>query len=176
MKSLHLRLNAGALSLLLASLGAVTAEAEGRLTREELIARRDAAQARTLRLQPKKETASKVHPSQSSILDRSVLLSSGRNWTFVPKGALLCVPDNFQERLGLEKGKGKYIPFASFATRNRGWLSTYNVSLEQARGNKEITKEAREAMVKNGRVVISVFKGGPISTRPLKIVDATAQN
>jgi hypothetical protein len=161
---------------MLVTLGTAAADTSGRLTREELIAKRDAAQQRALRLQPKEKAESQAHPSQSSILDRSLILSSGRNWTFVPKGALLCVPDKFQDRVNLQEAKGKYVPFASFVTKNRGWLSTYSVTLEQARGNDAITDEVRESLIESGRVVISVCKGGPISTRPPKISEATAQN
>lgn len=167
---------AGLLMFLLAGAGLAEAQSGQRLTREELIARRDASKERNVRLQAEDAAESQAHPSQSSILDRSVILADGRNWTFVPKGAVFCIPEIHEKRVNLIEGKGKYVPFASFAAKNRGWLSTYNVSLEQARGNSPINEEARKALMESGRVVISVCKGGPISTRPPKVEEATAKN
>lgn len=176
MKSLQFSLNTGVLCLFLATLGTVAGQTSTRISREELIARRDAARENNVRLQPKEVAEERTHPSQSSILDRSILLSNGRNWTFVPKGAVFCVPEKYQDRVNLPTGKGKYIPFADFAVKNRGWLSTYSVTLEQARGNSPISEEARKVLVESGRVVVSVCKGGPISTRPPKVPEATAKN
>lgn len=176
MNQFQFLLKGGALCLLLATTNSLEAQSTQRLSREELIAKRDLARERSTRLQPKEAAEPATHPSQSSILDRSVLLSDGRNWTFIPKGALLFVPDEHQERVNIPSSKGKYVPFAQFASRNRGWLSTYNVTLEQARGNEAINEKARKVLAESGRVVVSVCKGGPISTRPPKLPAATAKN
>ncbi|MGJ8723091.1 MAG: hypothetical protein ACSHYB_00925 [Roseibacillus sp.] len=164
---------------ILASLGllvAAAAQSNTRLSREELIARRDAAKEQSLRLQPKESVEAQVHPSKSSILDRSVLLANGRHWTFIPKGAVLCAPEVHKERVNVSEGTGRYIPFTEFAAKNRGWLSTYSVTLEQARGNTPISEAVRKALNESGRVVISVCKGGAITTRAPRIPEATAQN
>lgn len=148
-----------------------------RLSQEELIAKRDSANDRNSRLEPKEGLAdSQDHPSQSSILTRSVIIGGGRNWTFVPKGSVFHAPENRAERVNLTKRTGKYLPFAEFLRVNRGWLTTYNVTLEQARGKSPINEDAKESMEKGGRVVISVCKGGPISVRPPKVETAEVSN
>ena len=150
-------------------------DAAERLSREELIARRDASNERLAQRTPKQETSSKGHPSRSSILDRSIVISNGRNWTFVPKGALLNVPAVHQNKVNATSKTAKYLPFAEFARSNRGWLSTHSVTLEQARGNAPITDQVRQALKEGGRVVVSVCQGGAISTRVPKVKLATAK-
>lgn len=176
MKILQFSLNGGIFALVLALSPAVEAQSGKRLSREELIERRDAAREASAELLPEEKAESQAHPSQSSILDRSVLLSNGRNWTFIPKGAVLYIPEKYQERVNVAEGRGKYIPFTQFAQKNRQWIQTYSVTLEQARGTDAISDKAREALAESGRVVITVCKGGPISTRKPKTTVAAAQN
>ena len=182
MKTNHLTPFHGVLSLSLAALSTVTAQSGSRVSREELIARRDAAMERSAHLKPEEGGEVAKHPSQASILDRSILLVSDRNWTFVPEGALLNIPDHLQKRVRVPKGDGKeippgkYIPFTSFVQKNRGWISAYNVTLSQARDPEGISPEVRKALTESGRVVVSVCKGGPITTRKPKPEKATAQN
>ncbi|GHC62494.1 hypothetical protein [Roseibacillus persicicus] len=175
MNQIQLLLKGGAACLILASAGVLEAQPGSRLSREELIAKRDSAKERaTTKLAPKEEAEAAKHPSQSSILDSSVLLSDGRNWTFIPKGALLYIPDRLKDRVNLTESKGKYVPFDQFAQRNRGWLSTHSVTLEQARGNEPIKDSVRKVLVNSGRVIVTVCKGGPITTRPPKVAVASA--
>lgn len=160
-----------------------SAQSGKRLSREELIAKRDAARGHNSRFELKEaegetQAKAKAHPTQNNILDRSVLLSSELNWTFVPKGAVFFVPDVHQKRVYLtqDKRKGKYLPFEKFHAKNQGWLSTYSVTLEQARGKVPISENAQLAMEKSGRVVVSVCKGGPITVRPYKKKESVAKN
>ena len=145
-----------------------------RLTRQQLEELRGSAQEKNMKLKPVEAAVDKAHPSQSSILDRSVILSDGRNWTFVPKGSVFIKPELFQEKVG-GKPSVNYLSFDEFFIKNRGWITTFPVTLEQARGNAPIPEKKRDALVKAGRVVVTTFKGGAISTRPFKSELATAQ-
>ncbi|GHC58250.1 hypothetical protein GCM10007100_26470 [Roseibacillus persicicus] len=139
---------------------------EGRqLSREELLAARAASEARQAKLKPSVPKENKSHPTQSGILDRSTIIVSERHWTCVPKGAVLYAAPEHKNRLGAES-KGTYLDFNRFIERNRGWLVTYGVSLQQARGKSPISEDTRKSFATCGRTVISVFRGGPISTRP----------
>ena len=168
MKFSQLSAKRAILLLLCVSTGLVEAQVGQRLTREELIARRDAANERKTSLDAKEEAKAETHPSKSSILERSVILGSSRNWTFVPKGAVMILPETHKEKVNLAEGRGKYLPFAEFAAQNRGWLSVYSVTLDQARGKSPISEQERKKLQASGRVVISVCQGGPISTRATK--------
>lgn len=163
------------LVLFLSIAGGALADSESRISREELIAKRDAARERVVQVKEEEKSEEQAHPSRSSILDRSVLLESGRYWTFIPKGAVLFVPEKFSKRVNVASSAGKYIPFSEFRAKNRGWLSTYSVTLEQARGNDAISNDVRKVFANSGRVVVSVCKGGPISTRAPKNEQATVQ-
>ena len=77
--------------------------------------------------------------------------------------------------MNVDSPVGEFVPFSEFVVKNRGWVSSYSVTLEQARGNKPISEKAREAMSQSGRVVVTVCKGGPITTRPPKVSEATAK-
>lgn len=145
-----------------------------RLTREELVERRTEAMERSQRLQPSAPVSDQSHPSQASILDTSVILTSGRNWTFVPKGAVLVIPEAYQAQVDKEP-QGGFLHFNDFLNRNRGWLTTLSVSLEQARGKAPVKEETREALIKGGRVVVTVCKGGPVASRKYVEREATAQ-
>ncbi len=155
------------------------------LTQAEFTARRNAVQELRTKQQVKVheeleyeqvEREDRTHPSQSSILERSVILTGRGHWTFVPKGAVLSLPEQFANRVNLTEGVGPYIPFAEFLRRNRQWVQTYSVTLDQARGSDPISEQVREGFKRNGRVVISVCRGGPISTPPPKEIQAEINN
>lgn len=145
-----------------------------RLTREELSELRAKATERSERLQPTAPVADQSHPSQASILDTSVILTSGRNWTFVPKGAVVLVPELYEAQVG-QAPKGEFLQFNDFLNRNRGWLTTLNVTLAQARGKEPVKEATNEALVKSGRVVVTVCKGGPVASRKYVEPSATAK-
>lgn len=138
-----------------------------RLSRQELLELRAAATERNTALKPQEGSGDKKHPSQNSILVGSDILRSGGYWTFVPKGALLIVPEAYKTRVNNGQG-GDFITFTKFAVKNRGWLTTHEVTLEQARGNAKIDGKVREVLQGSGRVVISTLRGGAITVRPPK--------
>lgn len=142
-----------------------------RLSRQQLIELRATANERTATLKPQEGSGNVKHPSQSSILEGSDVLRSGGYWTFVPKGAVLIVPEKYQDRVNQGQG-GDFINFSKFAVKNRGWITTHEVTLDQARGDEEIGEKTREVLEGNGRVVISTLRGGAISIRtPKKSAD-----
>lgn len=145
-----------------------------RLTREELAELRAEATERSQRLQPTAPVADQSHPSQASILDTSVILTSGRNWTFVPKGAVLVTPELYEAQVD-QAPKGEFLNFNDFLNRNRGWLTTLDVTLAQARGQVPVKDATKEALVKSGRVVVTVCKGGPVGSRKYVEPAATAK-
>lgn len=116
------------------------------------------------------------HPSQASLIERSVILSSGSHWTIVPKGAVLMVPERFGNRVGTER-KGKLVRFPEFLRLNQSWLSSQEVTMEQAKGHEIFEEERMKAMQRQGRVVVAVRHGGPITVlKPKKKDILTTQN
>lgn len=149
--------------------GLVAAEvAPKRLSRQELLDLRAAANERAAALKPIEATGETKHPSQSSILEGSDVLRSGGNWTFIPKGALLIVPEAYESRVNSGEG-GEFLTFSAFAVKNRGWLTTHEVTLKQARGQDKIAEKIRETLQGSGRVIVSTLRGGAITVRPAKL-------
>lgn len=145
-----------------------------RPTHEALMARQDksreALQDKQLEVKVAKPVVKKERegPDSSSLIKRSAILSSGRNWTIVPKGAVLHVPDQYQARVNGARA-GKLIPWKAFYTQNRGWIHVHSVSMNQARGEEKIDPKQVEAYKSVSRVVVSVCHGGPISVIAPKV-------
>lgn len=87
--------------------------------------------------------------------------------TLVPKRAILATPENYKRYLTLEPG-AKFVPWRDFYARNRGWITTVEVSRVQAEGNKKFSDETTEQIGKSSNLVVATLKGGPISVLPLK--------
>jgi hypothetical protein len=136
-----------------------------RITPEEIAARRQSSPVRAL-AQPAADTTAKVNrPGEQSLIKQSDVLSDGKNWTLVPKGAVLFVPDALANRVGA-RPIGTLLGWTEFLTVNRGWLFTEEVTFEQAAGKAVIPPSRTEFWRKNGKVIIAVHLGGPISVRP----------
>jgi aromatic ring-cleaving dioxygenase len=101
-------------------------------------------------------------PDTGSLIKRSAVLSSGRSWTIVPKGAVLHVPAQYEKYVN-GKRAGQLVPWQTFYAQNRGWLHVHPVSMDQARGEKTMDPKQVEAYMGLSRVVVSVCHGGPIS-------------
>ena len=99
-----------------------------------------------------------------SLLARSLILSYRGTWTIVPKGAILHIPDNYQDRIA-PGPSGRLIPWNEFYVRNRGWIHTQRVTIEHARGETALSPEVLEFHKRLGRVVVAVLHQGPISVK-----------
>lgn len=104
------------------------------------------------------------------LLKRSAIISYGKYWTFVPKGAILHIPKHLNRRMGGER-KGKLLPWPTFLAKNRGWIQTQEVTMTQARGEAVIDEDVLKRFQKSARVVIAVRQKGPISVRPVKAAE-----
>ena len=87
--------------------------------------------------------------------------------TFVPKRAILRIPKNYQDRIGMQPG-AKIVGWAEFYAANRGWITTVEVSRTQAEGNMALPDDTQKHLAECGNLVVATFMGGPISVLPLK--------
>jgi hypothetical protein len=143
-----------------------------RITPEEIAARQKSAPAV---IQPVEVAEAKVaRPAEQSLIKQSDVLSDGNNWTLVPKGAVLHIPGTLNNRVGA-KPLGTLLSWTDFLTVNRGWLFTEEVTFDQAAGKTPIPPSRTEFWKKNGKVIVAVHLGGPISVRtePLTPVAST---
>ncbi len=117
------------------------------------------------RLQKPSEVEAKVgRPADQSIIAQSTILSDGSNWTIVPNGAVLHVPENLKSRTGTQP-TGGLLAWSDFLVRSRGWITTCEVTIEQATGKTPMPAERSASWAKQDKIVVAVHQRGPISFR-----------
>jgi hypothetical protein len=118
-----------------------------------------------IRLQKPAEGEAKVgRPADQSIIAQSTILSDGSNWTIVPNGAVLFVPEKLKSRISTQPSGG-LLAWSDFLVRSRGWITTCEVSIEQATG-KDLLPAVRSAFwTKQDKIVVAVHQRGPVSFR-----------
>ncbi len=87
--------------------------------------------------------------------------------TLVPKGAVLAVPANLKARTGFQAG-ARIVPWQQFYVNNRNWLSTAEVSFEQAAGRKELPEGLRNQLEESRTIIVATMRQGPISVNPFE--------
>lgn len=110
------------------------------------------------------EDANVVRDETPSIIANSTILHDGKNWTLVPKGAVVHTPASLRERLN-QKPVGILLPWQDFLTRNRTWIVSHEVTFDQAAGNEDLPSEQCSAWRKQDKVVVAVHNQGPISVQ-----------
>ncbi len=107
-----------------------------------------------------------ANPPRSLLADSDVV-SFGELATFVPKRAILQVPKNFKDRLKLIEGV-QLVSWSVFYGANCGWITTIEISREQAEGKLPLPSETRKMMSKCSNLIVATYQGGPISLLPPK--------
>jgi hypothetical protein len=102
--------------------------------------------------------------ADESLLGTSDILSDGTHWTLVPKGAVLHTPAAMAKRVGVEP-VGQLLVWSDFLNVNRAWLQAEEISYEQATGKIPLVAEHAAFWPKQGKVIVAVHLGGPISVR-----------
>lgn len=85
--------------------------------------------------------------------------------TLVPKGSVLAIPANLKTRTGFQAG-ARIVPWQQFYLNNRNWLSTAEVSFEQAAGHEELPEGLRQKLEESRTIIIATMRQGPISVNP----------
>ncbi|RPJ31708.1 MAG: hypothetical protein EHM17_13695 [Verrucomicrobiaceae bacterium] len=138
-------------------------------SQEELLLERRKA----LQIDPMKHlaTATGEDPSKANqptdILAESDIISFRGLATLVPKRAILQTPQSYAGHVKMEPG-ARFVSWREFYALNRGWITTVEVSREQAEGNAPFAEETRKFLGTNRNLVVATFKGGPVSVLPLK--------
>lgn len=114
--------------------------------------------------QPAKDEVPVTRPAGQSIIKQSSILHDGTNWTLVPKGAVIFIPAPLKGRVDVSP-VGTLLSWADFLAKNRGWITTTDVSFDQAAGNQLMPAERAAFWAKQDKIVIAVHQNGPISVR-----------
>ncbi|MES2661212.1 MAG: hypothetical protein V4689_21510 [Verrucomicrobiota bacterium] len=114
------------------------------------------------------ESAPQVaRPAEQSIIKQSMILHDGKNWTLVPKGAVIFLPEAMKSRVDA-KPVGTLLSWADFLTKNVSWITTNEVSFEQAAGNQALPADRVTFWAKQDKIVVAVHQNGPISVNIAK--------
>lgn len=133
-------------------------------TTPEALAKLQQDNPMTLLQSPSKGAAKVNRPEDQSIIKQSVILHDGTNWTLVPKGAVIYLPEAMKNRVE-GKPTGTLLAWTDFLTRNQAWITTYDISFDQATGSKPLQAASVAFWPKQAKVVIAVHQRGPISVR-----------
>lgn len=127
--------------------------------------------AKSMTAVPVTEDPSVVNRPQS-LISRADMVSFGGNATLIPKRAILQLPENFADRVGV-KSNVKIRTWEDFYALNRAWITTIEVSRVQAEGNQPLADATKTQITKSGNLIVATYQGGPISVLPLKAPDVT---
>ena len=56
-----------------------------------------------------------------------------------------------------------------FYAVNRAWVTTVEVTQNQAEGKDPIAEPVKQQMLKSGNLIVATYLGGPISVLPIKV-------
>lgn len=124
-------------------------------------------------VKPAAGEAKVTRPVNQSIVSQSTILHDGKNWTLVPNGAVVYQPETMKSRVNA-KPVGTLLPWIDFLGKNQSWITTCEVSFDQAAGNEELPAERTAFWAKQDRIVVAVHQRGPISVRLAAVRSATA--
>ena len=100
--------------------------------------------------------------SSSSLYERSIILYDGEMHTLIPLGSVLHLPAELRSRI-VTKATGSFTFWPNFLKRNAAWLGTREVPLDMAKGDAKAAKSVLSSLVKEPRLMVSVYRDGPIS-------------
>lgn len=116
---------------------------------------------------PPAQDPTKVNQPED-IIKTSDFLSFGGKTTLVPKRSVIHVPKSMASRMQFEKGS-QIVVWPTFFAANRGWITTLEVTREQAEGKVPFDEKVADNIRKSSNVVVATYKGGPISVLPPKV-------
>lgn len=100
--------------------------------------------------------------TSQDLWNSSEILCFGDVMTLIPKHAIIQIPKNLAARLKQVSG-AQLVTWSIFFPANRSWITTVEVSAEQAEGKLPLSAQTKELMTKSGKVVVATFNGNPIS-------------
>ena len=122
---------------------------------------------------PAKDGPNVRRPEAQSIIKQSLVLNDGKNWTLIPKGAVIFLPEAMKSRVDA-KPSGTLLGWLDFLTRNQAWITTNDISFDQAAGRKPLPAERVAFWPKQDKVVIATHQNGPITVRVSKETQSPA--
>lgn len=102
------------------------------------------------------------------LISRSDILTFNGMTALVPKRAILNQPTAFATRINNFQQGSQIVRWPEFYEKNRGWITTLEVTRAQVEGKEPIDEKIVEKYRKSSNLVVATFKGGPVSVMPLR--------
>jgi hypothetical protein len=93
----------------------------------------------------------------------SDFISFGGLTTFVPKGAVMHVPERIRACMTPDV-KGELVFWTAFLNRFPALVEPFEVTIQEAAGATKIKPERLAAAMRSERIIVSVIHGNPTST------------
>jgi hypothetical protein len=100
--------------------------------------------------------------ASTRLQDRSIILSDGDTHTFLPPGSILHLPAALRERVAA-KPAGEFLLWPAFLERHASWLTAQEVPLAMARGDARAAAGVLAPLATEKKLVVAVYRQGPIS-------------
>ena len=113
------------------------------------------------------EQSDKATPQLGHVYQNAHILANRDTHTVVPLRCIIFQPAKNKSKV-IEAPSGKFRFWPDFLPKNRDWIHTFEVTLEQAKGEKPIPANKLEEFAKINRTVIATYRQNPISVRPVK--------
>ena len=110
---------------------------------------------------PSTSTPPIVRPEETSLVKESTILHDGSNWTMVPNGAVIHLPESQRGHINA-RPVGNLMSWRDFLAKNSAWLSTRDISFDQAAGNEKVSSSQLAEWREGEKIVIAVHQKGPI--------------
>lgn len=109
-----------------------------------------------------------VQNQPQNLLESSDLISFQGLTTLVPKRAIMKLPEQFKDRVNNHQPGNRVVGWLDFYALNQGWITTVEITREQAGGNKDLDPALTEQLGKSKNMIVTVMASGPISYMPYR--------
>lgn len=99
------------------------------------------------------------------LISRSDIICFNGLTTLVPKKSIITVPKNYEGRLKHIPGS-KLVSWKEFYESNRGWITTVEITRQQAAGVSSLNEETSKRVSLSKNLMVATLHGGPISLLP----------
>jgi hypothetical protein len=135
-------------------------------TKEEVLEKKAKAPApfapNTVASVPAGEEARVVVQPKSSLTATALLLNDGKQWTMLPRRAVLRFPDEVKQFIR-EGQVGNLVTWEQFQNANRAWILSVPMTDANLSGKAPITDEQKEKWSKVRQLLVSTYTGNPVA-------------
>ncbi|NWK54419.1 hypothetical protein HW115_02270 [Verrucomicrobiaceae bacterium N1E253] len=119
----------------------------------------------------------KVDIKRPSVYDGCKIVNNNKEHAILPIGSIVFLPDRVKSRVS-DKPEGRFKLWPDFLKRNRDWIWTFEVTLDQAKGIAPIPQAKLDEFTKLNRMVVATNNGNPVAilSKKQKSKEGKAEN